>query len=348
VTFTLQARGALFSNDALSAAESGFDHAPLMVAHSDWQRPVLPGASLRGVLRAQAERIARTLATHAALQQKKETPEKYFQSICPACYPMAQGRRDDQNKHVPVLMESCDSLLRYKGDDDDAGGYDGNRFIEEEQLCLACRLFGSTRRGSRLIVEDAPFIGSIPHYKMLDFLAIDRFTGGGADHLKFDALVLWKPSFCVRLFLDNPQPWELGWLTLVLRDLRDGMLSVGYGVAKGFGQVTIADDWQVTLGLLDPETDFLLGTAETAEATQAKQRLITTGTRDSSVYTELFYTAAYQQDWLTVTRQWVQSFVDNAQGSGGRSQSMPLPHDSYFGTDNLTTLYPALSQENTL
>ena len=127
----------------------------------------------------------------------------------------------------------------------------------EDKLCLACRLFGSTWNGSRLRVEDAPFKeGAKVEYKVLDFLAIDRFTGGGRDSAKFDALALWKPQFSVRLFLDNPEPWELGWLALTLRDLQDGLTTVGFGHAKGFGQCTI-EDQKLTIGLLHDD-DFPL------------------------------------------------------------------------------------------
>lgn len=93
---------------------------------------------------------------------------------------------------------------------------------------MACQLFGSTWNGSPAAVEDAPFVGEIT-YKVLDFLAIDRFTGGGRDSAKLNAVVLWKPRFSVSLFLENPEPWELGWLALVLRDLNDGLATVGFG-----------------------------------------------------------------------------------------------------------------------
>ncbi len=337
VEFTLEATGNILSNDMLSSAESGFDHAPLLVSLNDWQHPILPGASLRGVLRSHAERIARTLATHAAWQYPENQREKHFRDICPACNPLA--RRKDKTASVP--LESCDSLLRYEKN------FDGNARIDEEQLCLACRLFGSTRRGSRLLVEDAPFTGGIPQYKMLDFLAIDRFTGGGADKLKFDALALWKPTFRVRLFLDNPQSWELGWLALVLRDMRDGMLSIGYGAAKGFGAVTIADDWHMTLSLLNAAMDFPLSdhSTEREKVQPATGRLIATGTREQSVYTELHYVKEHQYDWLTIAEHWVQSFITTVRSGNGRSTTMSLPKDSYFDGDNLTTLYPALLEE---
>jgi len=86
-------------------------------------------------------------------------------------------------------------------------------------------------------LKNAPFVGEKVELKALDFLAIDRFTGGGRDTAKFDAVVLWKPKFRVRLFLENPEPWELGWLALVLRDLHDGLTTVGFGAAKRFRAV---------------------------------------------------------------------------------------------------------------
>lgn len=234
-TFTLQAEGPFLTNDATSSGMSGFNHAPLLAQIGDWTKPVLPGSSLRGVLRSHAERIARTLATHRAIEeypeQEREKRKEHFLNRCPACDPLVHRRRSVDE----LALESCDSLLRYKTKVSE------NKEISPEQLCLACQLFGSTRRGSRLIVEDAPYHygDKLPEYKMLDFLAVDRFTGGGAEHFKFDALALWKPAFKVRIFLDNPEDWELGWMTLALRDLAEGWLRVGFGAAKGFGKVTI-------------------------------------------------------------------------------------------------------------
>jgi hypothetical protein len=101
-------------------------------------------------------------------------------------------------------------------------------------------------------VEDAPYKSTDdqtkPIFKMLDFLAIDRFTGGAADEFKFDALALWRPAFALRIFLDNPTPWELGWLWLVIRDLSEGWLNVGFGSAKGFGRAKFAN-WDATVWL---------------------------------------------------------------------------------------------------
>lgn len=291
-SFTLRANGPFLTHDTIASGTSGFDHAPLLEMLSNWNKPVLPGSSLRGVLRSHAERIARTLTTHHALEQ--DDAQVYFLSRCPACDPLRVGKAD-------TALESCDSLLRHKAKVSE------NKEIVPAQLCLACRLFGSTRLGSRLIVEDAPYAnadGEKPTYKMLDFLAIDRFTGGDAEGFKFDALALWRPTFQVRLFLDNPEEWEMGWLTLVLRDLAEGWLRVGFGAAKGFGHVTI-DEGMLRRATLDPE-------------------------RANSGQPSLF--VVDEQPLLEWSRasEWVKAFNKKVQGFQ-REANLDLPADSYFG-----------------
>jgi len=301
--FTLQAEGPLLTNDATASGLSGFDHAPLLATLGDWTKPMLTGAGLRGVLRSHAERIARTLVTRDAVDQGHDDPEQYFLEHCPACDPLARRTRRESDG---VALECCDSLLQ-------AAGQDPNDEVQPEQLCLACQLFGSTRNGSRLIVEDAPYAGDgLPVYKMLDFLAIDRFTGGGAEHLKFDALALWMPAFRVRMFLENPEEWELGWLTLALRDLAEGWLRVGFGAAKGFGQVKITEG-TLRLATLD---------ASKVQKGQASIFVVDTFPFNDSALRER-------------QSQWVQEFNDKLNedkpGAYRRPKELRLPADSYFG-----------------
>ena len=308
VEFTLQADGPLIPHDAGTAGINGFYHAPLLLNCKDWAHPVLPGSSLRGVLRSHAERIARTVTTHQA-QSKAQFLEK-----CPACDPLASRRQTMDNR--PVALESCDSLLRYlsfeeKQQIEDTGD------IPERHLCLACRLFGTSKLGSRLIVEDALFCGERPQYKILDFLAVDRFTGGGADGAKFDTLVLWNPCFKVRLYLEEPQAWELGWLALTLRDLREGWLRVGMGAAKGFGRVTIADGWNLQIGFIG-KNPFGLPAPKT-----------------SGVFQVAEYTDEEQATWLEQAKTWVEAFTTKL-SKVHTARPLNLP-DPYF--DHLQSLY---------
>lgn len=316
LTGTLQAEGPLLTNDTLSSGASGFDHAPLLVQWGDWQHPVLTGAGLRGVLRSHAERTARTLATLTAWDAApgREQRKEHFLNTCPACDPNV--RDNEKGRRLP--LESCDSLLA-------KDGIPSTEIVEDDHLCPACRLFGSTRHGSRLIVEDALFAGDKPKLKMLDFLAIDRFTGGGAEHLKFDALALWQPAFTLRLYLNNSATWELGWLWLVLRDLTEGWLQVGFGAAKGFGRVTLKD-WKATFGYLLSE--------DAPDVTQlglAEQR--------SGVYTTVQVTEA-TADWRKLAQKWVDAFHEEVKKVSRAEGKLALTEDSYFG--RIDTLYPVM------
>jgi CRISPR/Cas system CSM-associated protein Csm3 (group 7 of RAMP superfamily) len=300
--FTLQAKGPFLTHDTTTAGLRGFDHAPLLSKMDDWQHPVLSGSSLRGVLRSHAERIARTLASHQA-KAMNDAAVDHFLRHCPACDPLAR-RLEATDCHT--ALESCDSLLHYEV------GHPENKEAQREDLCLACQLFGSARNGSRLRVEDAPFTGGKPVYKMLDFLAVDRFTGGGAEHLKFDALALWKPAFKVRLWLEDPADWELGWLTLVLRDLAEGWLRVGFGAAKGFGEVTI------TGGIFQQAT---LPAGKLPEGAESVFTVESFSLDDTELHEQ-------QRVWLAAFHDKLGRLEDYRQ-----AEKMKLPVDSYFGTE---------------
>lgn len=325
VTFALQGDGPMLANDATVASLTGFDHAPVIarwpnVLPQEWQpNLILPGSSLRGALRAHAEKIARTLTTLRIAREPDDHKAKFIQQ-CPACNPV--------ESRVDAPLTRCDELLKDVIEEDAEPASD--------DLCLACRLFGSTLHGSRLKVEDAVWAGtsSARWFKVQDFLAIDRFTGGGLDGAKFDALAVMSPRFTVKLRIENPQLWELGWLALVLRDLRDGMLHVGMGASKGYGRV-VAKDITVRLGAVHPADRSLLG-----------QHLKWEATTRSGLYQVLECAEADRAahpEWSLQIRDWVESFHEEL-GKVNRNLGERAPEslwDSYFGTDAVK-LYPIL------
>ncbi|MFQ3684445.1 RAMP superfamily CRISPR-associated protein [Roseiflexus sp.] len=330
--FTLAATGPFLTVDLVQAGRSGFDHAPTLEAYEKGARPVLPGSSLRGVMRSHAERIARTLATLNAWNAGKDAADRktHFLMGCPACNPLTSKMTD------PVA--SCNSWLKSLSR---AERENLERWGAEDKLCLACRLFGSPWNGSRLRVEDAPFVGDRVETKVLDFLAIDRFTGGGRDTAKFDAVVLWKPKFRARILLENPEPWELGWLALVLRDLHDGLITVGFGAAKGFGQCTIEDP-RLTFGVIDGN-DFPFPTPEDQQTITARKRLIKTGQGESGVYRTISYDQKAQADWRVLAEGWVKAF-NNLVNDHRHPFGNESVRDSYFDQIDdywLSDLYPA-------
>ncbi len=320
--FTLEAKGPFLTHDLAQAGRSGFDHAPVKTRYTLDAPPVLPGSSLRGTLRSHAERIARTIATFEASRSKDS--ETYFKQHCPACNPLTTKTEDE--------IASCNSFIKAKISKHERDQLE--RQGADDKLCLACRLFGSTWNGSRLRIEDAPLKAGTPlQIKVLDFLAIDRFTGGGRDSAKFDAVVLWRPQFSVRILLENPEPWELGWLALVLRDLHEQRIAVGFGRSKGFGQCHITDP-SVTIGLLH-ENDFPAPAPtdhNKAIAIQsATQRLLAAARGNSGVYQTILYRPELQTDWLMLANGWVEAFNRQIKDHC-RPDAFELQHDSYFGT----------------
>ncbi|MDY6856507.1 MAG: RAMP superfamily CRISPR-associated protein [Thermodesulfobacteriota bacterium] len=229
IEITLEFTGGFILNDVMNANRSGFDFAPKM----EDGKFLLPGSSLRGVLRSQAEKIVRSLVTFD-VDNSNEFVERY-----PACNPVA-------NENAP--LRSCNNILRFYIKENQI---DTQKGINEDHFCLACRLFGSTYLGSRLFVSDGHLTGP-KKIKIMDFLAIDRFTGGGKEGSKFNALVLWQPSFKFRIFLENPKEWQLGWLMITLKDLHDGLLSVGSGQNKWFGKAMISDG-ELKIGVISEE-----------------------------------------------------------------------------------------------
>jgi len=306
--FDLCFDGLFLVNDQQAAARSGFDHAPLLAQMAQDGQPILPGAGLRGVLRAQAERIVRTLATLA-------NEGEDFLKKCPACNPVEARAKQP--------LANCDSLIRTKRRRENK---DDSDEVDEPELCLACWLFGSTRRGSRFIVEDAAALATAR--KPLDFIAIDRFTGGVKGNAKFDAFALWQPVFRVRCHLDNPVAWELGWLALVLRDLHDGLLPVGFGGAKGFGRAHV-EALTADYGFI--ADDDLADAAELAQTVEQPAsgiyRVLHWGTQDAAQRTQLL---ALAENWVAAFREKCATFE--------RADELKLRSDSYF-RGNLPELY---------
>lgn len=337
---TLQATGPFLANDVTRAGRSGFDHAPLVE-----ERPILPGASLRGVLRSHAERIARTLAASRIRSDDPQAAATFWRK-CPACSPLArpvsrlkplpdldgsaqQPAPADNKPVVPLLV--CDERgLKARPEDE----------VDEAKLCLACRLFGSTELGSRLLIEDACLVGDKADYKAQDFLAIDRFTGGGRDSAKFDAAVLWRPAFAARLRLDNPHPWELGWLALILRDLAEGWLTLGFGRAKGYGQVVIPR-WTVRIGRLKADDFPAALPAPTPSKTPSVYDIFefSGGAVDEQGQVAWRVSGVDATAWRDQVAAWVQVFNQQVQDFEVKTELPQNAVDTYFG-ESVQALYP--------
>ncbi len=170
---------------------------------------LIPERSMRGAIRSQAERILRTLLNPDAADQK----------IAP-----------DPSLNNEVLRRKADGSLDF------------------DALSLAARIFGAGSWKSPIAFT--PFASEtkvkVQDKTLLDqeFVAIDRFTGGGADGAKFKFRYAWEPVVrgFVTIHLDRWQKAGVnelaqGLLLLVARDLMEGDTTFGMGAGKGFGVV---------------------------------------------------------------------------------------------------------------
>lgn len=169
----------------------------------------IPGSSIKGVIRAHAERILRTLGA----------------DVCDIL--------DQQN--------SCNANVKTALKEDDKGGKpeeDDRVRIIRENSCPICRLFGNSHLAGRIRFDDA-FFESPPPKKKLDHVAIDRFTGGAMDGKLFNEQPAIGGKTTIHFTVRNPTPFDKCLLAFLMRDLMDGFppMRFGYGKTKGYGRL---------------------------------------------------------------------------------------------------------------
>ena len=189
------------------------------------QTVYLPGSSLKGVLRAHAERIARTLN---------------LKNVCD-----------------PLGAQSCGKkveTLRRQENQAKPNGADIYR-----TACPICRIFGHTAQASHLSLSDAYPQEAITTADLStrDGVAIDRISGAVA-YGPFTIEVVTRGRFGGRLYLHNFQLWQVGLLAIVLRDLGQGRVPLGYGKSRGLGRVSLTyEQLEIAYpGYFEPSNDL--------------------------------------------------------------------------------------------
>ncbi|OPX38182.1 MAG: hypothetical protein B1H11_04890 [Desulfobacteraceae bacterium 4484_190.1] len=169
----------------------------------------IPGSSIKGVIRARAEKILRTLGADACDILDIEVG-------CSSRVKRCLEKLEEENGEKP----SEEELAR----------------IIHKHSCPICRLFGNACLAGRIQFDDTFFYAE-PDKKKLDHVAIDRFTGGALEGKLFNE----QPVICGTLRLSfvirNPSAFDRCLLAFLLRDLRDGLppIRFGYGKSKGNG-----------------------------------------------------------------------------------------------------------------
>jgi CRISPR-associated protein Csm3 len=184
----------------------------------------IPGSSLKGVMRGFTEKVLRTL-----------------------------GRTDSWRWACPTFPEERESCARrVAGVEDSAAVY--------RQSCGACRIFGHTRLKGR-----AAFTDFLPATEIKTEIrrgvAISRLSH--VAQAPFDMEIAVGGAFRGYLLLENYELWQLGLLALALESMNQGLVKVGFGKNRGFGEVTATvTEAQVEEAGLQNEPNALRGLAD--------------------------------------------------------------------------------------
>lgn len=167
--------------------------------HAGGRTIYLPGSSLKGAIRAHAERIVRTVGGD-------NNTQKLWASD-----PM-------KGDYLPKNLSSHEI---YK------------------QSSFTDQMFGNTSIASRIRIEDAYPDNSKPlKTEERNGVAIDRVFGSVAVG-PFNYQVCTAGEFKTKLHLKNFTLAQLGLIGLVLRDLNDGWFGLGFAKSRGLGTVKI-------------------------------------------------------------------------------------------------------------
>ena len=161
----------------------------------------LPGSSLKGAIRAHAERIVRTVGSDR---------------------PTSQGiwANDSTGRNNQHLRNRSGGTEVYRA----------SSFTEQ--------MFGNTALASRIRIDDAYPTEPVV-LEERNGVAIDRVLGSTTGSALFNYQVCTSGRFDTHIHLKNFSLAQLGLLGLVLRDLNDGWFAIGFGKSRGLGNVNV-------------------------------------------------------------------------------------------------------------
>lgn len=231
----------------------------------------IPGPSLKGVVRAQVERICRSMDSSDIQQTKvaarQELDKKDWEAILgrekeqalKANRPMPSDeelnkKRIAPDQRIPLADNPLGSGTKYGGLDD--MDYSSGRAIEDMKLppgsertaivyrrsSFVSQIFGHTSLAGRVRFADAN-VKDKQELKIEERngVAIDRIYGSVAVG-PFNYEVVVGGSFTSRLDFKNLTLAQLALLGLSLRDLAEGRVGIGFGKSRGLGRVKVSFD----------------------------------------------------------------------------------------------------------
>jgi CRISPR/Cas system CSM-associated protein Csm3 (group 7 of RAMP superfamily) len=199
----------------------------------------IPGSSLKGVVRAQCERICRSLDSEDQQKLRQQARRERFKEgaadeprIPLADNPLGRSREyrglDDMNYSSGDYIESIRDVLQ-KHPERTAVVYRRSSFVSQ--------MFGHTSLAGRVRFADAYPAGEV-RLEERNGVAIDRIYGSVAvGPFNYETAVAGQ--FVTQINVKNLTLAQLALLGLALRDLADGRIGIGFGKSRGLGRVKV-------------------------------------------------------------------------------------------------------------
>lgn len=220
-TANLVAQTGLRVGAAGQAAEPAAPDLPVM--KDTWERPFIPGSSLRGALRSHVERIVRTLEPQAGAGRG-------------ACNPLALNAENGE----PACV--TDKQKKAWADELAATNEDADGLAKKiwEHSCRICRVFGSPWLASRVRLTDLIGVnGARPEVR--DGVSINREKETVEQKYDFETVPVGS-RFALEIVAENLDETERGLLWLGIEELRRGQILVGGFKGRGLGRVALEEE----------------------------------------------------------------------------------------------------------
>jgi CRISPR/Cas system CSM-associated protein Csm3 (group 7 of RAMP superfamily) len=258
IAITWKPIGAVMVKDAIEG--NAVDAIPLTSADGEELALVIPGSSIKGALRSQAERIVRTVMDISV--PKDDFLDQVKVPIVENLFGAAADKNRQKLGQGALFVDDC--------------------FSQNPTSATKWQdVINANSEGELLAALSNAQLSSI---QPAVHVAIDRWTGGAAEHMLYSNLepfgIDWQQiELTVNLdrFADKPKPEEsdiekiqrersdrhrklsaIALLLLVLRDLYRQKIPLGYGVNRGMGAIAIEHIHVRGQGLEDKLTDFNL------------------------------------------------------------------------------------------
>lgn len=224
------------------------DILPLM-GHVDQNKTafLLPGASIKGALRSHAERIVRTVLQQPLLD-KDDIKKQIHLSLIDTLFGLSADKKAENSengaknsaKRLPGLgalyIEDCFSNTRHEAD----------------TLQQVSRISQDDPEGLKEVLSGTKLTADKHETQLAYHVAVDRWTGGAAENFLYTNLepfnLPWEPIELTLDFDRFPKKGDaavqeplagVALLLLLLRDMADRRIPLGYGTNRGLGTLTL-------------------------------------------------------------------------------------------------------------